>query len=54
VTPLGIKGAGEAGVTGPAAAIANAVADALAEFEVEIVETPLTPAVVWALLNRSR
>ena len=53
VTPLGIKGAGEAGATGPPAAIANAVADALAEFEVEIVETPLTPRVVWGLLREA-
>ena len=53
VTPLGIKGAGEAGATGPPAAIANAVADALAEFEVEIVATPLTPRVVWGLLREA-
>lgn len=53
LTPLGVKGAGEAGATGPPAAIANAVADALAEFEVEIVETPLTPRVVWGLLKEA-
>ncbi len=54
VTPLGIKGAGEAGATGPAAAIANAVADALDQFEVEIVETPLTPQLIWTLLKESQ
>ena len=41
-TPLGVKGVGESGTIGPAAAIANAVADALAEFDVDIVETPIT------------
>ena len=54
VTPLGIKGAGEAGATGPAAAIGNAVADALGQFEVEIVETPLTPQLIWTLLKESQ
>ena len=54
VTPLGIKGAGEAGATGPAAAIGNAVADALGQFEVEIVETPITPQLIWTLLKESQ
>jgi len=29
------------------------VADALTEFEVEIVATPLTPRVVWGLLREA-
>ena len=49
-TPLGIKGAGEGGTVGPAAAIANALADALDEFAPEVRETPLSPAVVRALI----
>ena len=35
-TPFGLKGAAEAGVTGVAAAISNAVADALADLDVDI------------------
>jgi carbon-monoxide dehydrogenase large subunit len=42
-TPLGLKGAGEAGTTGSAAAIANAVADALVDLGVDITSTPISP-----------
>ena len=49
-TPLGIKGAGEGGTVGPAAAIANALAHALAEFAPQVRETPLSPAVVRAMI----
>jgi carbon-monoxide dehydrogenase large subunit len=54
--PFGIKGAGEAGIIGPAAAIATAVEDALSEFGVargEITSTPITPSMVLGLV-RSR
>lgn len=52
VTPLGVKGVGEAGTLGPAAAIANALCDALREFGVdEITETPITPSTVRELLR---
>ena len=50
-TPLGVKGVGESGTIGPAAAIANAVADALAEFDVDIVETPITPTSVLQAIH---
>jgi carbon-monoxide dehydrogenase large subunit len=50
VTPLGMKGLGEGGAIGPAAAIANAVANALG---VPVQETPITPDRVLALI-RSR
>jgi carbon-monoxide dehydrogenase large subunit len=44
---FGAKGAGESGLTGPAAAIAAAVEDALREFDVTGLDaTPLTPATV--------
>jgi aerobic carbon-monoxide dehydrogenase large subunit len=46
--PLGIKGVGEAGMTGTPAAVANAVADALG---VDVAELPLTPPAVRALLR---
>jgi aerobic carbon-monoxide dehydrogenase large subunit len=49
--PLGVKGVGESGTIGPAAAVANAVADALAEFDVDIVETPITPSRVLAAIH---
>src|SRR5207247_10510400 len=42
--PLGAKGLGEGGAISPPAAIANAIEDALAPFDLRITETPLTPA----------
>lgn len=42
-TEFGIKGVGEGGAIGPAAAIANAVNDALRPLHVEITEIPITP-----------
>ena len=42
-TPHGIKGVGEGGAIAPPAAIANAVADALAPFDVRVDAIPLTP-----------
>jgi carbon-monoxide dehydrogenase large subunit len=48
--PLGLKGAGEAGMVGAPAAVANAVADALAERGGDIVELPLTPQRIDAIL----
>ena len=43
LNPLGVKGVGEGGAVAPPAAIANAVCDALAPFEVEVNVTPLKP-----------
>jgi carbon-monoxide dehydrogenase large subunit len=43
-TPFGLKGAAEAGVTGTAAAIGNAVSNALADLDIDITSTPITPA----------
>jgi CO/xanthine dehydrogenase Mo-binding subunit len=50
LNPLGIKGAGEGGVVGCPAAIANAVVDALGA---EVYELPLTPERVRALARRT-
>jgi aerobic carbon-monoxide dehydrogenase large subunit len=47
--PLGVKGAGEAGIVGAPAAVANAVADALPAEAGEVLELPLTPQRVHAL-----
>jgi aerobic carbon-monoxide dehydrogenase large subunit len=46
LTPLGAKGLGEGGAIGPAAAIANAVADALG---VTVSSTPLNANAIWKL-----
>ena len=50
LNPLGLKGAGEGGVVGCPAAIANAVVDALGA---EVYELPLTPERVRALARRT-
>jgi carbon-monoxide dehydrogenase large subunit len=51
INPLGIKGVGESGVIAPAAAVANAVEDALADYGVEVDRPPLTSARVFELLR---
>jgi carbon-monoxide dehydrogenase large subunit len=45
---IGVRGVGEGGTLGPAAALANAVADALSPFGVEPTELPLTAPRLWA------
>ena len=52
-TALGTKGAGESAVAGPLAAVVGAVEDALAEWDVVIDETPLTPDRVWRSIHRA-
>jgi carbon-monoxide dehydrogenase large subunit len=53
VNPLGIKGVGESGIIAPAAAVANAVEDALAAFGVSVDRVPLTSARIFELLKAS-
>src|SRR5271165_4494039 len=43
LNPLGVKGVGEGGAIAPPVAIANAVADALSPFKVELNRLPLKP-----------
>jgi CO/xanthine dehydrogenase Mo-binding subunit len=50
VNPLGIKGVGESGVIPGAAAVANAVEDALADLGVEVDTVPVTPVRVFEWL----
>jgi carbon-monoxide dehydrogenase large subunit len=50
-TPLGAKGLGEGGAIGPAAAIANAVSDALG---VSVRSTPLNANAIWELAAEIR
>jgi aerobic carbon-monoxide dehydrogenase large subunit len=47
----GVRGVGEGGALGPAAVLANAVADALSPFGIEPNELPLTRARLWGSLN---
>ena len=44
---LGVKGVGEAGVSGALPAVVNAVVDALSEFGVNHIDMPLKPERVW-------
>jgi carbon-monoxide dehydrogenase large subunit len=50
---LGIKGVGELPTNGAAAAVANAVVDALAADGVSHVELPMTPARVWHAIQEA-
>lgn len=54
VTTFGVRGVGEVGTIPPAAALTNAVCDALADFSVEISQTPLTPERVWRSMAAAR
>jgi carbon-monoxide dehydrogenase large subunit len=54
INPLGVKGVGESGAIPGAAAIANAVEDAVADLGVTIREVPVTPARLHALLAEAR
>jgi CO/xanthine dehydrogenase Mo-binding subunit len=49
LNPLGVKGAGEGGIVGTGAALANAVANALG---VEVKELPLSPERIRRLIRR--
>lgn len=53
--PLGVKGAGECGVTGSLPALMNAVADALASVGVSpLIDMPVTPEKVWSALQAAQ
>ena len=54
INPLGVKGVGESGAIPGAAAIANAVEDALAPYGVTIREVPVRPAYLRELLEQAR
>lgn len=49
--PLGVKGVGEAGTIGSAAAVINAICDALRPHGVTDMEMPATPMRVWKAIN---
>jgi carbon-monoxide dehydrogenase large subunit len=52
INDLGIKGVGESGCIAPAAVIANAIEDALADRGLTIREVPVTPASLFRALAR--
>jgi carbon-monoxide dehydrogenase large subunit len=45
--PLGVKGVGEAGTIGSAAAVMNAVIDALTPYDISDLDMPASPERVW-------
>ncbi len=51
--PLGVKGVGEAGTIGSAAAVINAICDGLSPYGVTDMEMPATPQRVWQAINNS-
>jgi carbon-monoxide dehydrogenase large subunit len=52
INELGVKGVGESGCIAPAAVLANAIEDALADLGVTVHEVPVTPARLFAALKR--
>ncbi len=54
VNPMGVKGAGEAGTIGSAAAVVNAVMDALSPLGIRHLDMPLTPQKVWRAIRDAR
>ena len=51
LNPLGVKGIGEAGTIGAPPAVVNAVVDALAPFDVDHVDMPLTNERIWRAMG---
>jgi 3-oxo-Delta1-steroid hydratase/dehydrogenase large subunit len=54
LTEFGQKGAGEAGYLGAPAAIANAVNDALAPFQVSIEALPMSHHAIWSAMKEAK
>jgi carbon-monoxide dehydrogenase large subunit len=54
LNPLGAKGAGEVGTIPAAAAVVNAIEDALQPFGVRITRFPVTPARLLELIDKAR
>lgn len=54
VTPLGVRGVGEAGTIPPGATIANAICDALAHLDLTLDSLPITPEKVWRAIEAGK
>ena len=52
LNPLGVKGVGESGCVPAAGAIVSAIEDALAPFNVQVSEYPVTPSRLYGLMQR--
>ena len=52
--PLGAKGAGEGGTIPVGGIIANAIAAALSDFNIQPMELPLSPDRIWRLIEKAR
>ncbi|MGI9613043.1 MAG: xanthine dehydrogenase family protein molybdopterin-binding subunit [Acidimicrobiales bacterium] len=52
--PLGVKGAGEAGITPAGAVIVSATVDALRAFGVSHLDTPLSPERIWSAISQAQ
>ena len=53
LNPLGVKGAGEGGIVGTGAALANALSHALADYSIQVKTLPLTPERIRAWIRES-
>lgn len=51
--PLGVKGAGEAGITPAGAVVVSAAVDALRAYGVDHLETPLSPERIWTAITQA-
>jgi CO/xanthine dehydrogenase Mo-binding subunit len=54
LNPMGVKGAGEAGAIPVGALFAQAIEDALADTDLEILEIPLSPNRLWELVEDAK
>jgi carbon-monoxide dehydrogenase large subunit len=48
---LGVKGVGEMGTISSTPAVANAVVDALSDYDVTHIDMPLTSEKIWNIIN---
>jgi CO/xanthine dehydrogenase Mo-binding subunit len=54
LNPLGIKGVGEAGAIPTPSAFVQALENALADCNLQIYETPLSPSRLWELVQQGK
>ena len=52
--PLGVKGVGEAGTIGSAAAVINAICEALSPHGIDDMPMPATPQTVWRAIQDAK
>ena len=54
LNPMGIKGAGEAGAIPVGALFAQAIEDAIYDLDIEITSIPLSPSVLWEIVEAAK